>query len=153
MLETPHVAVASAIAAKIPNPLISIPLSFASHFLLERIPHWNPHLMTETKRFGKPTSNSAKVVLLDVALSLFTGFLVATYTSQNSFHYVTILAACLASVLPDIVEGPYFFMKIRNKFVEKWIGFQRSIQNDTTIIPGLLTQFVTYLGAMFVAFN
>ena len=49
MLETPHVAVGAAIAASIPNPLIAIPLAFASHFALELVPHWNPHLNTELK--------------------------------------------------------------------------------------------------------
>ncbi|EKD62917.1 MAG: hypothetical protein ACD_52C00020G0004 [uncultured bacterium] len=153
MLETPHVAVAAAIAAKIPNPFISLPLALASHFLLERVPHWNPHLMTETKKFGKPTSASAKIIALDVAASLVTGFSVASASAQNTSHYFLILSACLLSVLPDLVESPYFFLKVRNKFMEKWIAFQGSIQNDTTPFIGLATQAATYALALLIAFN
>lgn len=50
MLETPHVLIGAAIATKVGNPFLAIPLAFASHFVLETVPHWNPHLNTETKK-------------------------------------------------------------------------------------------------------
>jgi hypothetical protein len=53
VLETPHVVVGAAIATKVANPALAIPLAFASHFVLEKIPHWNPHLNTELKKFGR----------------------------------------------------------------------------------------------------
>ncbi|MFH1971517.1 MAG: hypothetical protein ABIJ05_04005, partial [Patescibacteria group bacterium] len=58
MLETPHIIVGAAIASKITNPLLSIPISFVSHFVLEKVPHWNPHLNSETEKYGKPTKKS-----------------------------------------------------------------------------------------------
>ena len=66
MLETPHVIVGAAIATKVVNPALALPLAFGSHFILERVPHWNPHLNTEKNKFGKITVVSTKIVILDV---------------------------------------------------------------------------------------
>ena len=52
MLETPHVAVAAAIAYKIPDPTISLPLVFVSHFVFDMYPHWNPLIHKEKKLYG-----------------------------------------------------------------------------------------------------
>ena len=152
MLETPHVVVGAAIATKFPNPLIAIPLSFLSHFALERVPHWNPHLNTETQKYGKPTKITTIIVVIDVILSLSFGLFIAINTSISPQHFWTILASCFASVLPDVIEGPYFFLKLRNKGIKTWIKFQKSIQVDTSIVPGLLTQVITILAAFWWMF-
>jgi hypothetical protein len=60
---------------------------------------------------------------------------------------MTVIAACFFSVLPDIVEGPYFFLNMNGPYVKRWIKFQKSLQNDATIIPGLLTQAITIIAA------
>lgn len=144
MLESPHVAVAAAIAYKIPNPMISIPLAFASHFLLEFVPHWNPHLNTEMKKFGKVSIASTKIVAADVAISLFLGFFIASKTIPDMGHFWTIIFSCFFGVLPDVMEGPYYFLKIRSNFIEKvWIPFQKSLQNDSSPLIGLASQLVT----------
>jgi hypothetical protein len=125
MLETPHVAVGVAIASKIPNPFIAVPLAFASHFVLEMVPHWNPHINT------------------DSTLALIFGSFVAYQALPNTGHAITILAASLASILPDLIEAPHFFLKMDSKFIPKWIAFQKIIQSDTTLFWGLLTQLAT----------
>ena len=148
MLETPHVFVGAAIAVAIPNPFVAIPLAFASHFILEMVPHWNPHLNTETEKYGHPTVRSTKIVVADSLTALTGGSVIAASVLPNFGHAATILLACLASVLPDLIEAPYFFLKIKNKMILKWISFQKSIQSDTTLIPGLITQFITILAAI-----
>ena len=135
--------VGAAIATKIPNPLVAIPLAFASHFVLEKVPHWNPHLNTEKKKFGKVTKQSTRIVIVDTAISLTLGLYIASRTLPDAAHFATILAACFFSVLPDVIEGPYFFFNVKNKFIEKWIAFQKSIQIDAEIIPGVITQIAT----------
>ena len=148
MLETPHVAVGAAIATKIPNPFIAIPLSFLSHFVLDKVPHWNPHIFYETKKYGMPTQKSIGIIAVDVAIALATGSLIAGQAMPNVGHAVTILAACLASVFPDLVEAPYFFLRIRNKTLKNWLDFHKSLQTDTTPFWGLLTQFLLIAGAV-----
>lgn len=149
MLETPHVFVGAAIATKIPDPLIAIPLAFVSHFILEMVPHWNPHLNSETEKYGYPTKRSTAIVVADSSLALISGSLIAYSALPDMGQALTILFACLASVLPDLIEAPYFFLKIKNKLIQKWIVFQKSIQNDTSIIPGLVTQYITIFAAIF----
>lgn len=147
MLETPHVLVGVAIATKIPDPIIALPLAFASHFVLDVIPHWNPHLNTELIRYGHVTRKSTVIVAVDVAISLALGLLVALNFSQNSSHMLTIALGGLAGVLPDVIEGPYFFLKWRSKLIQRWLAFQKSIQTDTTVVPGLSTQLATIVAA------
>ena len=143
MLETPHVLVGAAIATYIPNPLIAIPLSFASHFVIEFVPHWNPHLNAEKKKYGKITSRSLKIIIMDSFLALFLGLFFATRVLPNYNHFLTIILSCFASVVPDLIEAPYFFLNINKKFLLKWVAFQKKLQNDANIYWGLATQLIT----------
>jgi hypothetical protein len=149
MLETPHVFIGAAIALKIPNPFIAIPLAFASHFILETIPHWNPHLNTETEKYGAPTKRSTVITAIDSTLALASGSFIAYQALPNVGQAALILACCFASVLPDVMEGPYFFLKLRATWIKKWIAFQKSIQSDTTPFWGLLTQATIILATIF----
>ena len=148
VLETPHVIVGAAIATKVVHPALAIPLAFASHFVLEKVPHWNPHLNTETEKFGAPTKRSTTIVVIDATLALVSGSYIAYRALPNTALAITILACCFFSVLPDLIEGPYFFLKIRNEAVKRWIKFQKSLQVDTEVVPGLLTQAVTIVAAL-----
>ncbi|MBI4153617.1 hypothetical protein HY503_01295 [Candidatus Woesebacteria bacterium] len=139
----------AAIATKVVHPALAIPLAFASHFILEKVPHWNPHLNTETEKFGAPTRKSTYIVIADVAASLALGGFIASRALPDWGHTASILAACFASVLPDVLEGPYFFFNMRSEIIKRWINFQKSIQVDTSIVPGLLTQVITVASALF----
>jgi len=149
MLETPHVFVGAAIAVAVPNPLIAIPLAFASHFVLEMVPHWNPHLNSETQRFGHPTKRSTIITAVDSSTALVSGSVIALSALPNLEQVALILACSFAAVLPDVLEGPYFFLKMRAAWVKKWIAFQKSLQSDTTPFWGLLTQALTILAVIF----
>lgn len=143
MLETPHVALGLAIAVAIPNPLISIPLAFASHFALDMVPHWNPHINTEMKKFGKLTNPTLFIIAVDLALALILTIFIG---KTNPYIYL----ASFMSILPDIAEGPYFLFGWRNKYLDVILRFQRSIQANANIFWGLLTQILVLLGALYV---
>jgi len=153
VLETPHVAVGAAIAVSVANPFLAIPLAFGSHFVLETVPHWNPHLNSELKKHGKITKQSVQVVIFDSCLALALGSFIAYQALPNTAHALTIFFASFASVLPDVVEGPYFFLKYKNRLVMKWISFQKSIQNDADVVLGLSTQFITIAIALWWIFG
>lgn len=153
MLETPHVIVAAAIAYKVGDPYLAIPLSFVSHFVLETVPHWNPHILTEMKKFGEITKKSKTIIVADVILSLISGLYIASQVLPNSQHYWTILIACFFGVLPDLMEAPYFFLNWKNKFLSWWIKTQKSIQSDATPVPGMITQAITIFAAVLWMMN
>ncbi|BCX14952.1 MAG: hypothetical protein KatS3mg088_635 [Patescibacteria group bacterium] len=153
MLETPHVAVGAAIATKIANPFVSLPLAFLSHLLLEKVPHWNPHLNTEKKTFGKVTKKSTTIVIIDSVSALSLGLWIALSKSSNFEQFVIILLACFFSVLPDLVEAPYFFLNLKSNLIERWIKFQKSLQVDTSVVPGLTTQILTIALALWWIFK
>ncbi|MFH1863563.1 MAG: hypothetical protein ABIJ85_01440 [bacterium] len=153
MLETPHVAVGAAIALKIPNPFISIPLALASHFILDRVPHWNPHFYTETQKLGKPTKKSTTVAVVDSTLALAMGTAVALTALPDWGRVVTILACCFVSVISDQLKIPYFFFKRRGGFFKKWTDFERSMQMEVSFIPGVITQLVVISTAFLWMFS
>lgn len=149
MLETPHVALGAAIVAAIPNPLISIPLAFTSHFILDMTPHWNPHLNTEIKKFGRLTNSTLTIIGFDLACALILSGLMYKLGGNNPY----ILLGAFAGILPDIVEGPYFLFGLKNKYIKIWMDFQKSIQADAGIFWGLLTQIVTLGATLYWFFN
>jgi hypothetical protein len=148
MLETPHVIVGAAIATKLGNPLLAFPLAFMSHFVLEKVPHWNPHLNTETKKYGHPTKQTTIIVTIDAVLALATGTYLASRALPDVGFALTILFSCLFSILPDLIEAPYFFLNMRSKAIKNWIKFQKSLQVDTTPFWGMLTQGITIAAAL-----
>lgn len=141
MLETPHVAAGAAIATKVGNPLLALPLALASHFLLDTVPHWNPHLNKELKSLGKVSKSSTILVTIDSFSAIGVGLLFAS-TAPDMTKAITILAGAFLGVLPDVVEAPYYFLGQRNAAIEKFIKWQKSIQWDTNPIFGFATQIL-----------
>lgn len=140
MLETPHVAVGAAIASRIPNPYIAIPLALASHLIMDQVPHWNPHSYTEVKNHGKISSQTRLLALVDVGFALALGFFVASKAMPDTYHAGTIILACFASVLPDVSKAPYFLLGKRDGLLKKWVDLERSLQVETSFLPGMLIQ-------------
>lgn len=153
VLETPHVIVGAVIATKIAHPALAIPLAFASHFVLERVPHWNPHLNTEKKKYGYITGTSKKIIVLDVIFAATSGIYIASLSLPDINRFLIIILASFFSALPDIIEAPYFFFNMKSAFLEKWVAFQKSLQSDAEIVPGLLTQVLTIIAAFWWILN
>lgn len=152
MLELPHTLVGALIATKIPNPIISLPLAFASHFLVDRIPHWNPSLYSEYKKFGRPTVKSTVVIVLDVILSLAAGLAIALQALPDISKFLVIIFACFLAVLPDVIEGPFFYFGCKWPILMKLVNFQVKIQGKAKLPWGLITQLVV-IGIVLVAFK
>ncbi|HJX02116.1 MAG TPA: hypothetical protein VJ348_02935 [Candidatus Humimicrobiaceae bacterium] len=153
VLETPHVIVGAAIATKIGNPALSLPLALFSHFILEKVPHWNPHLGREKKKFGKVRGSTTVFVTIDSLMALSLGTFIASRTLPDTEKAVIILIACFLSILPDLVEAPYFFLNMKGKYIERWISLQKSLQENASPLPGVLTQLTIIAAAMWWIFS
>ncbi|OGM08690.1 hypothetical protein A2W13_03360 [Candidatus Woesebacteria bacterium RBG_16_36_11] len=153
MLETPHVVVGAAIAFKVGNPALALPLALGSHFILEKIPHWNPHLNTEKKNHGKITSQTTAIVVADSLLSLLLGTLIAFQAYPDLTKVAIVLLGAFLAALPDLIEAPYFFLNQKSAFIFKWIKFKKSLQANAEMFPGLVYQFLTVVAAFWWVFG
>lgn len=153
MLETPHVIVGAAIATKVGNPYLAIPLAFMSHFVLDRIPHWNPHFFTESNKFGKPIKSSIAIAVVDELIALGSGLYIAYQFIPDYKMVATIMACCFFSVLSDQIKYPYFFMNVKKGFLAKWVKLERSMQIEVSPFWGITTQTLTILTSLYWIFT
>lgn len=149
MLTSPHVIVGAAIASGIPNPIIALPLSFASHFVLDILPHWNPHLNTELKKYGHITVFSRNLIYADTVFAI-ASLLVLSFSNPNP---IIIMLGGFLGTLPDLVEAPYFFLGWKTKFVMWWLRFQKAIQCDVSPLPGIVSQILVVIASLWWMFT
>jgi len=140
VLELPHAIVGATIAIKTGNPFLAFPLAFLSNFILDILPHWNPHLYTELKRDGKVSSKTMKIVFIDAFLALIIGLFLAFRFYPDWTMIILILLSCFLAVSTDLAEAPFFFLNSKNKFLVKLISIQRKLQWNVSFWPGMLVQ-------------
>ena len=140
MLELPHAIVGATVAIKTGNPFLAFPLAFLSNFVLDLLPHWNPHLYTELKKEGRVSAKTTKIVILDSSLALIIGSLLAFQFYPNWYLIILVLASCFLAVSADLIEAPFFFLNSKNKFLANLINFQRKLQWNVSFWPGILVQ-------------
>ena len=117
MTATAHALVAGAIAAAIPDPLVSLPLAFASHFIMDAVPHWD--FGTDWRARSK--SETGTIAVLDTIV----GFTVAYFVFGGKVALPTLLLAVSLGNLPDWLEAPYyiFFARQDKKAPSSHAGF------------------------------
>ncbi len=100
MTATAHALVAAAIVATVPNPAISLPLAFASHFIMDVIPHWD----FGTNWRGRSKTFTGAIAILDTII----GFTVAYFLFSGKVATPLLFAAVTLGNLPDWMEAPYY---------------------------------------------
>jgi hypothetical protein len=101
MTATGHALIGAALAMKITNPWLGIPLAVVSHFVCDKVPHWDP--MTDKT---KPM----KLVIIQTIGDVLVGFFLVWAIFIALFHapsplYVFLMA--FAAQSPDWAEVPY----------------------------------------------
>ncbi|MFC1649762.1 hypothetical protein ACFL2C_03570 [Patescibacteria group bacterium] len=150
MLSTPHVAVGAALAVGVGNPIISVPLAFGSHYVLDMVPHWNPHLNTDLRKYGKVSNKNFLIVFVDTLIALLLSLTVAFAYAPNMYAVYAVLLTCFAAVLPDLVEAPHYFLKYKTKTITRYIKWQKSIQNDVSPFLGTVVQLVVIAVSLWI---
>lgn len=142
MTATAHALVGGVIAASVPNPALGITLAFASHPLLDLIPHWD---------FGWGWRKKSKPLLFIQASFDFILGLILTYLLfiQYPLFGISIdpgylLACVIASVIWDVAEIPYWFLNWDFPPFSWIYKIQSKMQGKTkTMFMGIVTQVVT----------
>jgi hypothetical protein len=153
MLELPHTLIGALVATKIPEPRIALPLALISHFVLDLIPHWNPNLYTEKINDGQVAEKSIQLVVADTIASLILGSVIAWSFWPNINRIVTIYLACFFAVIPDVIEGLYFFAGINHPWLIELVKFQRRHQGKAGKKLGLAIQSAVVLVSLFYLFS
>jgi hypothetical protein len=153
MLELPHAVVGATIAVLIPNPLISIPLSLASHFAVDLLPHWNPNPKTEIKKYGHLTSTTQIILWSDSFLALTTGLVIAGKFLPNYLQSANVLLCCFASVLPDLLVIPLVLYQKSWPWLKKLGDFEASLQSRLPAPAGVYTQILLLLACFYLIYR
>lgn len=146
MTSTTHTLVAIAIAAKIGNPQISLPLSFLSNYLLDMVPHWdfgfNWRLKSKTKLFLEG--------LLDIVVSYALVFIIQKYYLPQVNLWYMLLVAFFAQ-LPDWLEIPYLLFNWKFEPFAFFYRIQHFIHRRLRFPWGLLPQIAIALPLLYFA--
>jgi hypothetical protein len=154
MILITHILVGAAIGILIPNYWPVFIIAFASHFLLDAIPHWEYKIQLLRDRAEKRKGvlniinvirgGGALVILGKMALDFSLGLsLVALSTRSSSVQNHAIFGA-LSATLPDAFLGLYWITK--TPLLEKLARFHRFVHpKNNKKIPtlwGVSTQIV-----------
>jgi hypothetical protein len=100
MTATAHALVSGAIVAAIPDPSISLPLIFTSHFIMDAVPHWD----FGTNWRARTKFETGAVAIFDTVL----GFTLTYFVFGGKVELPLLLLAMSLGNLPDWLEAPYY---------------------------------------------
>lgn len=133
MIIVPHILVGAAIGAQIRHFGWIIVLGLLSHFILDKIPHWD-YGDDVFKKFSK--NKSYKIlfifmlqIMIDALIGLVIVFLIIWQkNTMNLNNLQFILVGILASTLPDIILGTIKLFGLESKNLsKKYIHFHEDI--------------------------
>ena len=150
MMVTPHMLAGAALGRILRRPWLAYPAAFASHLVLDIVPHLDTHGMFG-RLGGPPTRMEAAVGVSDFVVgALLVGLLAARQRSRR-----VVLTAALLAVIIDLVEyvppvGPWFRQW---PAAAGWVHFHHAIQHNLTVAQwplGMATQAAVMAMAMAV---
>lgn len=142
MLSIAHGPTGAFIAKTIPNPLVSLPLILLSHYLEDRIPHWDVG-QGITNAGKSKTLSFLQELIVDLPLSILLTYLL--FQAGNPFNS-TIWFGWFLGLLPDFIEFPRLFLNKHFKFLELHHRFHKWFHISTpNKFWGLLPQIILIL--------
>jgi hypothetical protein len=155
MLLTPHVLVGTAIASIVPNPVVSVPLSIAFHFLGDMVPHWD--FYTDTTREQRSKGWRVIGVMGDLGLAVAAGMYFTCYFAwviKDPSLSVNAFLCGIGSVIPDALTAPYIYRENGVNIVSDAIHkIQSKMQFPAKLPWGIITQIAVSLFSFLVIAN
>ncbi len=159
MIATPHILIGAMIGAKIKKIGWVIILALLSHFILDRIPHWDYgngilEKAFKNKKYKKIFIFSSKV-FLDILIGLSIVFLIIWQKDKLEINYlIFVFIGICASVFPDfltVIARLFPKMKLSKKYIKFHIEIMHSpkhIKKPTFL--GVSTQVLVSLIAILI---
>ena len=129
MMAIPHMVAGAAIGRALRRPWLAYPVAFASHFLLDIVPHIDSHTLFGADR-GGPTRLEAAAGVTDFLI----GALIVGLVCRRQPSRRVMIGSALFAILMDLAEyvppfGPWF----RDWAGAAWLtGFHHRIQHNLT---------------------
>ncbi|MCA9369772.1 MAG: hypothetical protein H6774_02935 [Pseudomonadales bacterium] len=140
MLSIAHATTGAFMAHLLPNPALYVPLTLASHYFQDWIPHWDCGTGLSS---GKRTKRTAIMLeLVDLALSVTVIYFLFQQGEATMQYHVWLGA--LIGILPDLLEAPRNFLRWEPRFLQPINRFHARFHESIPSIPlGLFPQVVT----------
>ncbi len=141
------VGAVTALAITTQNPLLAFFIAFASHFLLDMIPHGDEHLGDHISEGKARTFFYIKLGIFDLAFVLAEFvFFVLFFPTEN---YFVLGAAFFGAVLPDILQGLSFFFdhSLLIKYTHWHNRAHAFFKKQISFRYGAMVQIVTFFAA------
>lgn len=139
MTSVSHALIGAAIASRLPNPVIGLPLAFISHFIADIIPHWDFAINRRLK--------SNRRFFFEAGFDVLLGFGIVWYIfAEVSVNPLYLFSSIIAAQLPDWVDTflPLVF-RYRGYPVMTCRNIQRSLHWKLGLPWGLALQLVIVL--------
>ncbi len=145
MLSIAHGTAGALIALKINSPFLSIPLILASHYLEDRVPHWD---IGQGLSSWKKTRKAAflQELFFDFPLSILLVYLI--FQIGHPFDW-RIWLGWFVGLLPDFLEFPYLFLDMKFTPIRQLAAFHSWVHRSTPDkLLGLLPQILLILSSL-----
>ncbi len=152
MILSTHFVFGMAVASQTDSRLLMPALSLASHFLLDRIPHW------EYLDNAKQIKNNFHLVFLDLLSPTIVSCLFFYWGWINFETLFWLNLGGFFAILPDGIVFLRYITKSKNIWLKKFFNFHRKNHTlvDLNKYWGIITQvFIIFLsvGLIFIAKN
>lgn len=97
-----HAAVGAIVGQATGNPILAAIAGFASHFLIDIIPHGDSNLYESYKK-GERVKRAVAYVTMDAIATIF--FVLALFHFRDFLHPVRVSLGVAFAVLPDLLIG------------------------------------------------
>lgn len=139
MLSISHSLTGAFIASKLPHPIFYVPLTLASHYLEDWIPHWDVGTGLSNGKRKKSTA----ILLELIELGISVGLIYLFWKNSSATSLVHIWAGAFTGLIPDFLESPRNFLNWEPKWLKPFNKFHGQFHNSTPIKwLGLLPQVI-----------
>ena len=129
-----HVVFGSLIAVTIEQPALAIPISFASHFVLDAIPHYGSD--------PKALRGSRPYIIRIVVDAILSVLVILFFLSLNPNNKALLIACAFFAVLPDLIWPLALFIKRRGPLWE-FFKFHKTIQRESR--KGIILETIWFM--------
>jgi hypothetical protein len=126
MFITTHAAIGALVGAAVPNRYLAFTLGFLSHFLVDRIPHGDEHMLDGYKS-GDKVKRAIAYVTIDSIIAMYVTLMILSNAPANL--HGAMKWGLIGSVLPDLLVGVYELTKIQ-PFFRRFTAFHHKNHHE-----------------------